>query len=189
MPFSLQPRGYKVAKMPKASSRTGSRSDRRASLASRRSVPWSRQGGAHLPRLSLPLVDATISGPGVHLSAATHQTRSGRGWHLRFLSAHCVRVDTETETVALASHTTRSILRRVFRPPNSAWTIPILRGSPGVVSSNGLWQIGAVFAAGRCHTSFTSADPSRGLEANCWGRDDCWRNSYPGTRCKNFEKV
>jgi hypothetical protein len=150
MPFSLQPRGYKVAKMPKASSRTGNRSDRRASLASRRSVPWSRQGGAHLPRLSLPLVDATISGPGVHLSAATHQTRSGRGWHLGYLSAHCVTVDTERK---------RLFRHCIGRAASSARRIrlgqvPLLEGRRVLCDRMDFWRTGAVFATERWSLAF-----------------------------------
>jgi hypothetical protein len=149
MPFSLQPRGYEVAKMPKASSRTGSRNGPRVSLASRRSVPWSKHGGAHLPRLSLPLVDETISSLGVRLSAATRQTRSGRGWHLGFLSAHCVTVDTETEglfwhCVGRAASSDRRI--RLGQVP--------LEGRQVLCDPMDSWRIGAVFATERWSLAF-----------------------------------
>jgi hypothetical protein len=150
MPFSLQPRGYKVAKMPKASSRTGSRSDPRASLASRRSVPWSKQGGAHLPWLSLPLVDETISGPGVHLSAATHQTRAGRGWHLGFLSAHCVTVDTETEQLFWHCIGRAVSSGRRIR----LGQVPFFEGRLVLCDRMDFWRIGAVFAAERWSLAF-----------------------------------
>ena len=96
MSFPLQPHGYKVA-TPKVSSRMGNRRNLRASLSSRRSVQWAKQGEARLPRLILTLADETIPSPGVRLSAATHQTRCGRGWHLGFLGAHCATVVVETE--------------------------------------------------------------------------------------------
>jgi hypothetical protein len=147
---TLQPRGYKVAKMPKASSRTGSRSDSRAILASRRSVPWSKQGGARLPRLSLPLVNETISSPGVHLSAATHQTRSGRGWHRGLLSAHCVTVDTETERlfwhcIGRAASSGRRI---------GLGQVALLEGRQVLCDRMDFWRIGAVFAAERWSLAF-----------------------------------
>ena len=75
----------------------GNRRNLRASLSSRRSVQWAKQGEARLPRLILTLADETIPSPCVRLSAATHQTRWGRGWHLGFLGAHCATVVVETE--------------------------------------------------------------------------------------------
>jgi hypothetical protein len=96
MSFSLQPRGYKVA-TPKVSSRMGNRLNLRASLSSRRSVQCAKQGEARLPRSILTLADETIPSPSVRLSAATHQTRRGRRWHLGFLGAHCATVVVETE--------------------------------------------------------------------------------------------
>jgi hypothetical protein len=96
MSFSLQPHGYKVA-TPKVSSRMGNRRNLRASLSSRRSVQWAKQGEARLPRLIPTLADETIPSPGVRLSATRHQTRWGRGWHLGFLGAHCATVVVETE--------------------------------------------------------------------------------------------
>src|SRR5258708_22730583 len=96
MSFPLHPHGYKVAAR-KVSSRMGNRRNLRASLSSRRSVQWAKQGEARLPRLILTLADETIPSPGVRLSAARHQTRWGRGWHLGFLGAHCATVVVETE--------------------------------------------------------------------------------------------
>src|SRR5260370_10230315 len=95
MSFSLQPHGYKVA-TPKVSSRMGNRRNLRASLSSRRSVQWAKQGEAPLPRLILTLSDETIPNPGVCLSPATHHTRFRRAWHLGFVGAHCATVSRHT---------------------------------------------------------------------------------------------
>ena len=150
MPFSLQPRGYKVAKMPKASARMGSRSDPRGpgvsalcSMGRSRTAPTS-------PRLSLPLVDETISSPGVQLSAASHQIRSSRGVASRILGAHCVTVGTETERlfwhcIGRAASSGRRIRRG---------QIPLLEGRLVLCDRMDFRRIGAVFAAERWSLAF-----------------------------------
>jgi hypothetical protein len=148
MSFSLQPHGYKVA-TSKVSSRMGNRRNLRASLSSRRSVQWAKQGEARLPRSILTLADETIPSPGVCPSAATHQTRWGRGWHLGFLGAHCATVVVETEPLVwhCTSRTASSAGgsgRRI-----QLGQIPFLEGRRVLCHPMGSWRIGALFAVQR----------------------------------------
>lgn len=135
MSFSLQPHGYKVA-TPKASSRMGNRRNLRASLSSRRSVQWAKQGEARLPRLILTLADETIPSPGVRLCGNAPNSL-GSGLASRIFSRALRDGSRGDGAVGLALHATRSILRLVLRSTNPARTDPIPR-TPGVVSSDGL---------------------------------------------------
>ena len=159
MPFSLQPYGYRVAKMPKAPSRMGSRRNPRASLSPRRSVWWSEQGGTYLPR-SIVALDETISSPSVHPFAAPHQRRWGRGWHRRFLRRGLRHGRHGGGTVALD---------RMRRAASSAGysgkriqlgQVPSLEGRQVLCHRMGFGGLARFLPLAGGHISFPSADPS-----------------------------
>lgn len=161
MPFPLQPHGYKVAKTPKVSSNMGSRRNPRANLSSRRSVRWSKQGGACLPRSIVTLADETISSSGVHQPVATHQSRWARGWHRGFLGAHCVTKGMETER--LLWH----CMRRAASSAGSSGRqiqlaqVPFLEVARGCVIGWAFGGLARFLLLNGGHTSLLTADPSR----------------------------
>lgn len=152
MPFSLQPCGYRVAKMQKMASGTGSR--RGPARVGRRSRAQAAPGqvGPSLMKLI----------PAQAFTCLRQRTKlAGVGVAFWVLGARALRDSEHGDgAVVLALHARRSILRRVFGPTDSARQV--------LCDRMGVWWIGAVFAGERWSLAFflpTSGSRSKLLRA------------------------
>lgn len=129
-------------------------------LSSRRSVWWSKQGGAYLPRSIVAPADETISSSGVRLSTATQQVAGVGG---------------VTSRISRCGFASRKEWRRnswfgiacdpQHSPPRpqadefSSHKSHFLEAVGCCVIGWAFWEIGAIFAAQRWSTSFLLPTP------------------------------